>query len=397
MRTSTPSNLTITYPDVLAYAFNAMPVVVQLAEGSDERAVVVKVTANELSGEPYIDAKQTYKGKAVFDIRELVRIQYEELLRRDDLSASMNIFSAGNNTLIVRNYDTYGGYTESEEDFAVSRFVRQFTLSIYLDDVNTAIMKQTNISVIYGRGGFTAELNPTKLSKIWCGTNEVAQFILGPNSVLTIPGRMGYTKTEITLPRFAGEQYIGIVLHANFLGYGDKTKPEYIEVTNAPKFQTSGKLYEATSRIEYHGEAHVSGDNPKAIVSFLSPQGDVTTSILRPITQVVTSEVANTITTAEVPENVDFGTDRNGVAMRRKDVAYNIGYRLKYATANLPIAEIKRLREVIGSAFVALYDVNLTSATLRVYPVPASVELTSKAITGFNVEFELPTLNSVGQ
>lgn len=397
MRTITVSGIALTYPDPLAYVFNTMPVAVELPSGSAEKTIAVLVTSPEIDAE-YYELRQTFKGKASIDIRELVKILFEECLRGDTIG--LTAFSRAEKiTMRVRNYPATagGGYTDTTEQFELSRFVRQFNVSVHLDDVSGENLLSFGISAIYGRGSYVSDLAVTNVEKLWCGYQEVMQFIIGPNTSVTIPGRLGNVKAEI-MPPAGVPTYNAIVLNANFVNYGSAAMPEYIKITNAPRFNVKGELSEGNTNITFHAQCSADVNAPNAFVRFLSPQGEVVTSVLKPTTQVATSTTEETTQRAYAADNVDFGADRNGIARNRQTTAYGLKYRLKYATALLPLQEIKKLREVVGSAYVEVLDYSVTTQTyLRVYPVPGSVEIkASQSLTGFNIEFELPPVNTVG-
>lgn len=392
MRTESIDAINITYPDALAYAFNAMPFVIELPSG--EATVEITVKAEEAG---YSDAilleRKTFNGKVTFDVSDIVRIQYDKLLKNDTIGDTL--FSRSQNiSLKVNQYATAGSSPTSNksEDFKLSRFVRTFDFGceIFKEDGTTSVMT-TKVAVMYGRGGYVSDFSSQ--SKLWNGTLETMQFIIGPNTQVEIPGRMGSVKEVITGEGLNG--YVGIVMCANFIGYGSGVMPEYINIVKSPRFATSGKLSESDRKITFTSELQVVANDGYARVRFLTPQCEIVTEALKPLTQTAVSEIEKSETKSIAYQDVDFGASRGSILNTKRQVSYNVGYRLKYASLLLPYAEIKRLSEVIGSAFVEITDSSLTS-TLRVYPVPTSVELKpSQSLTRFNVEFELPTLNAV--
>ena len=396
MRTTTLNTTKITYPDALAYAFNALPFVVEFPSGNEGNVeVTIKPTESGFSS-AMTTTRTTYNGKVTFDLGELVRIQYDNLLRADTLGDTL--FSQNKNIeLRVMQYatETDSPTSSKTESFKLSRFVRSFDIMAEILNSNgeTLTFSET-IAVMYGRGGYTGFV--TSVNKIWSGTAETMQFVIGPNTQVEIGGRFGNVQEVITGEGLTG--YVGIIMCANFVGYGSGVAPQYINIVNAPSFRPTGELYKVTRQFTFHSEVQVVANDGYARVNFLSPQGEVITEVLKPLSQIAVSEIASNETTAIAYENVDFGASRNGILNKRKKVAYNVGYRAKYSSLLLPNSEVKRLRDIVGAAFVELTDHSVSTATsFRVYPVPATVELKpSQSLTSISIEFEFPTLNAVG-
>lgn len=396
MRTTTLNTTNVTYPDALAYAFNALPFVVELPSG-DEGNVEVTIKPTESGfGSAMTTKRTTYNGKVTFDLGELVRILYDNLLRSDAIGDTL--FSQDKSIeLKVQQYatGTTSPTSSKMESFKLSRFVRSFDIMAEIMNSNgETLVFQETIAVMYGRGGYTGFV--TSVNKLWCGTAETMQFVIGPNTQVEIGGRFGNAREVITGEGLTG--YVGIVLCANFTGYGSGDAPQYINVVKAPSFQPTGKLYETTRKFTFHSDVQVASNDGYARVNFLSPQCEIITEVLKPLSQVAVSEIASNETTAIAYEDVDFGANRKGVLNKRKKVTYNVGYRAKYSSLLLPNSEVKRLRDIIGAAFVELTDHSVSTATsFRVYPVPASVEIKpSQSLTSTTIEFEFPTLNPVG-
>lgn len=387
MRTFTTTTAKVTYPDALAYAFNPLPVIVTLAEGSEEAVVTIRVTGIS----DYIDEKRTYGGRATFDAQELLRIAYAELLDSDDVDELNPFILATTVQHTVRKYTAAasGGYIEATEYFARYRYLRTFILEVLVNGERAVL---TSISALWGGVAGVIPRIGRDYEKVWCGGSEQVLIVMGDSTVATIPARSGDIKHEI-IANVGEVGYYAILLAGNVSGLGSVAiPPEGITVTNTPYFNAStGELDDThTQKITYHSSELPDTSKTVCYARFLTPEGLVWTTFLRPISSALTSAVESTFLNAK-PAQTSQISPRGHERASRKDVAMSIVRRYKYATGYLPRAETTRIREVIASFYVQVLDSSIISDWLRVYPVAATAEIAcGKTLSGITIEFELP-------
>lgn len=390
MRTITHTLGTVEYPDAFVYAFNPLPILVTLADGSEDTEVTVTIGSRS----NYYETRKTYNRRATFDAGELLRIAFAEVLENDDAMPSFPHVLANTVELSVRRYGAAqgGGYTTATEYFYQYRYLRTFTIVVNIGDTQVL---HTQVSALWGSAGERPRVG-IDVDKVWCGGNEAVLFVMNADSVATIPGRSGDVKHEILGP--AGvNHYIGIVLLGNVMGLGTSTMPtKEITVSNTPYFSyTNGAFAPRTQKLTYHSQQQSDTRNQTAhFLRFLTPEGLLWTTLLKPIsTSLISAEESKAYSATPAATPALGAYDK--ALTERKSVNYGLTRRYKYSSGNLPNAEVRRIREAIASPYAQLLDTSVVGTWVRAYPVPATIEVaTGKELTGVTMEFDLPELNS---
>lgn len=372
--TTTSSGVKISYPEELAHAFNAIPIVVtDVANNKD-----VTLTIGE-----YTDTRKPYNNSVTFDISE-----YVALLFAADLESSHNHYSG------LGSINLNGSSYNSPVSTAVA-VTTNFGLSPYFKNVEFSInvggeVFSSHFLAIWGALAYDSMLGKdysrATMSKDY--RSDVEVLVVKGGSEISLFGADGVYLKKYVVP--ASDDYVAI-----------RIPVAHMQVT---RIEATLAAYWAMARVDSpdtrtqtitFDRCHEVDKDSVYPIFFVDREGLSRTIPAQMIEQSYISEMTEDVQSVGALTNPDIGYNTLSPLNTMRNATYNSVERMKFTTLMRNVEELKIYRQVISSPIVYLgFPGDISMPRRRVYPVPMTIALPSKDVQGFTFEVEMPTPRS---